>query len=343
MTPPTGNLNAGHYPFPWLLVEGGGSRTWVAVVGDRDAQLSGLSTNVTTGSQSSARLRLRKLLGSVLAAAGVQAGDVRLAFAAHGAAATQQAAERFADVCAEVLAGLGVRADLIVTSDMVPVVTSGDADRVVAAIAGTGTVYVAHRELTYWARASGADYLLSDEGGGFDLAVHGLRAAIRASDGRGPATGLVASARQWAAAPDDVRLSDALYNHVYVARPRSLVAGFAPSVLHAAQEGDDVALELVEAAAEEFLMGVRAVTEQVGIARDSPAVILSGSLATVESPLRRAILKRVREQLSPAAITDYQPENLAAKVTGVVRLLRDGGAHIAGLRAVLPVTIRRVT
>ncbi len=343
MTRPAGELDAGHYPFPWLLVEGGGSRTWVAVVGDRDAQLSGLSTSVTTGSQSSARQRLRKLLGSVLAAADVQAGDVRLAFAAHGAAATQRAAERFADVCAEVLAALGVRADLIVTSDMVPVVISGDADRVVAAIAGTGTVFVAHRELTHWARASGADYLLSDEGGGFDLAMHGLRAAIRASDGRGLATGLVARARQWSGAPDGVRLSDALYNHVYVARPRSVVAGFAPSVLDAARDGDDVAVALVEAAAEEFLVGVRAVAEQVDIARDAPAVILSGSLATVESPLRRAIRTRVREYLSPAAIIDYQPENLAGKVTGVVRLLHDGGAHMEGLRAVLPVTIRRVT
>jgi N-acetylglucosamine kinase-like BadF-type ATPase len=334
-------LDADHYPFPWLLVEGGGSRTWVAVVGDHDVELTGLTTNVVTGSRATARQRLRTLLGSVLTSAGVAAEDVGLVFVAHSSAATQHWAERLADICSGVLAELGTHADLIVTSDMVPVITSDGGDAVVAGIAGTGTVFVAHHEFRRWARASGSDYVLTDQGGGFDLAMQGLRAAVRASDGRGPATDLAARAREWARAPDDLRLSDALYNHVYVARMRSLVAGFTQTVVQAAQDDDAVAIQLVEAAADEFVIGLCAVAEEVKIAQLSPQAILSGSLATVESPLRRTILSRIHKNLSPAAVTDYQPEDLAAKVAGVVTLLHDGGAGLNGLRSVLPMTIRR--
>jgi len=175
-----------------------------------------------------------------------------------------------------------------------------------------------------------------------DKALVDLRAAVRASDGRGPATGLVALAREWAGAPDGLRLSDALYNHVYVPQMRSLVAGFTPLVVRAAGDGDAVAVQLVEYAADEFSSGVRSVAEQVSITHDSPLVILSGSLATAESPLRRAILKRIHQYLAPTAVTDYQPEDLAAKVTGVVTLLDEGGTRLEGLRAVLPMTISQI-
>jgi N-acetylglucosamine kinase-like BadF-type ATPase len=338
-----GKLSTGQYPFPWLLVEGGGTRTWVAVIdGDRNVQVTGPTTNVVTSSLATARQRFRALFGSVLNAAGIEGRDVRLVFAAHASAASQRWAERLAEVCSGVLADLGARSDLIVTSDMVPVITSGEGEAVVAGIAGTGTVFVAHREFKHWARSSGSDYVLSDQGGGFDLAMQGLRAAVRASDGRGPATSLVALAREWAGAPDGLRLSDALYNHVYVPQMRSLVAGFTPLVARAAGDGDAVAVQLVEYAADEFSSGVRSVAQQVSIAHESPLVIMSGSLATVESPLRRAILKRIHQDLAPNAVTDYQPEDLAAKVTGVVALLDEGGARLEGLRAVLPMTIRQI-
>jgi N-acetylglucosamine kinase-like BadF-type ATPase len=334
--------NTSNWPGAWLLVEGGGSRTWVAVLGDRPAQLVGPSTNMFTAPRSSARKDLRALLGAVLALAGISAVDVSLVFAAHGAAATNRSAELFAGFLTEILSDLNIRAQLIVTSDMVPVIASTQGDAVVAAIVGTGTVYVAHRELKHWARASGADYLLSDEGGGFDLGMGGLRAAIKATDGRGPPTELVASARQWVAASSEATLRDALFERVYVAHPRSVVAEFARLVLETAGQGDNVALQLIETAADEVLIGVLSVAERVRIAQHSPRVVVSGSLATVESPLRHAILSRLRHHLSPAAISNYEPGDLAAGAAGIVRLIEDQDEQIQGLRTVVPVSVRVV-
>lgn len=335
-------MNSRLRPGPWLLAEGGGSRTWVAVLGDRTTQLVGPSTNAFTAAGADAGQRLRDLLRAVLASAGVSGPDIDLVFVAHGAAATSSSARHFADLLTEVLSEFAVDAQLIVTSDMVPVITSDHGHAVIAAIVGTGTVFAAHRDLRRWARAGGADYLLSDEGSGFDLGMNGLRAAIRATDGRGQATDLVDRALQWVAGPGQVSLADALYERVYVAHPRSVVAQFAHSVLDSAREGDVVAVELIEHAADEFLAGVRAVAERVGIASESPRVILSGSLATVDSALREAMLARLHGYLAPAAITNYEPQDLAAKASGIVRLIDGGGEQLEGLSEVLPVVVRRV-
>ena len=323
---------------PWLMIEGGGSRTWAAVLGDRMAQVSGPTTNIFTAAGLAGMETLGKLLNDVMELAGISGGDIGTVFVAHSGAATNRSAEKFTSALTTMLADLSVRARLVVTSDLVPVLMSEEADSVVAAIAGTGTVFAAHRELSRWARASGADYLLSDEGGGFDLAMCGLRAAIKASDGRGPHTELMSRARQWAGESSELRLSDALYEHVYIANPRSVVAGFARSVLDAARVGDDVALQLTESAAAEFLIGVRTVAEQVGISDRSPCIVISGSLATVDSPLRDAILRKLRQQVAPAAIADYRPEDLTAKA-GMIMRLAENKEHLAGLRTILPLLI----
>lgn len=326
----------------WLLLEGGGSRTWVAVLGDRQAQVSGPSTNVFTAAGPAAKQRLRTLIGSVLRSAGLSPTDLRLVFVAHGAAATNRSALRFVKLLTEILSGLEAKCELIVTSDMVPVIVSAPGQAAAAAISGTGTVFAAHREFTFWARSSGVDYLLSDEGGGFDLGMQGLRAAIRATDGRGAATTLADRARRWVGPSGSAMLSELLYEKVYVARPRSVIAQFAREVLASAMEGDDVAIALIERAADEFLVGVRAVVEGVGITHDCPQIIISGSLATVESPLRAAILARLHHYMSPSSIIDYEPTDLAVKAEGIVRLIEAGGHGLEGLRKVLPVSVGRV-
>jgi N-acetylglucosamine kinase-like BadF-type ATPase len=278
----------------------------------------------------------------VLEAAVLSPADLRLAFVAHGAAATNRSAEKFAVLLTDILSGLGARSELIVTSDMVPVIASAPGQAAVAGIFGTGTVFAAHREFRFWARSSGADYLLSDEGGGFDLGMHGLRAAIRASDGRGPTTDLADRAFRWVGQPDEAILSEVLYDRVYVARPRPVVAQFARQVLASAAGGDEVAVALVDHAADEFLVGVRAVAEGVNISHGSPQMILSGSLATVDSPLRTAILERLTCHFSPSTITNYDPTDMAMKAENIVRLIQTGGHGLEGLRRVLPVSVARI-
>jgi N-acetylmuramic acid 6-phosphate etherase len=134
----------------------------------------------------------------------------------------------------------------------------------VVLIAGTGVVALAIGADGALRTTDGWGPWLGDEGGGAWIGTAGLRAALRALDGRGPPTALVDAAgtrfgppRTWPA-----QLTDA-----------AALALFAPDVL--AAEDDAVALAIVSAAAESLAATGRA-------AGDGP-VALVGGLAGVEA------------------------------------------------------------
>lgn len=134
----------------------------------------------------------------------------------------------------------------------------------VVLIAGTGVVALAIDATGALRTADGWGSWLGDEGGGAWIGTAGLRAALRAHDGRGPSTALLDAARARFGAPDTWpgQLTDA----------RSL-ASFAPDVL--AAEGDAAALAIVRAAAEALAATVRAIG-------DGP-VAMVGGLAGVQA------------------------------------------------------------
>ena len=109
----------------------------------------------------------------------------------------------------------------------------------------------------------GHGFLLGDEGGAFWIGREGLRAVLRAADGRGPATALAGPASQRFDGLDDLgaRLHAA-------ERPVDSIARFAPDVLAVAESGDAVASSIVEHAVDE-LVDARHVRDRRGRGRVS--------------------------------------------------------------------------
>lgn len=138
----------------------------------------------------------------------------------------------------------------------------------VVLIAGTGVVALAIDPDGTLRTADGWGSWLGDEGGGAWIGAAGLRAALRAHDGRGPATTLLDAARCRFGPPLGwpAQLGDA-----------AAVASFAPDVLGAMD--DAVAAAIVDAAAESLAATVRAVG-------DGP-VAMVGGLAGVGALRRR--------------------------------------------------------
>jgi len=134
-------------------------------------------------------------------------------------------------------------------------------------IAGTGVVALAIGADGALRMTDGWGPWLGDEGGGAWIGAAGLRAALRAHDGRGPSTALLDAARARFGAPQTwpAHLTDA-----------AALASFAPEVL--AAQGDNVAIAIVGAAAEALATAARA-------AGDGP-VAMVGGLAGFEA-LRR--------------------------------------------------------
>ncbi len=205
---------------------------------------------------------------------GVRAAEAAILTVAHGfdpvddvivGAAGALAAPDAARALGEALLASLQAERVAVTSDAV-IAHAGalDGEPGVVLIVGTGVVALAIDADGVLRTADGWGPWLGDEGGGAWIGAAGLRAALRAHDGRGPSTTLLDAARARFGAPEtwSAQLTGA-----------AQFASFAPDVL--AAEGDPAALAIISAAAEALAATARA-------AGDGPLALVGG-LAGVEA------------------------------------------------------------
>jgi glucosamine kinase len=170
----------------------------------------------------------------------------------------------------------------------------------VSLIAGTGVACLSVPASGLPRMVGGHGYLLGDEGGGFWIGREGLRAALRAREGRGPETGLtsLAEARFGDLGEVPVRVHDDI-------RAVNAVAQFASDVLGAAAS-DPVAESIIDAAADE-LAGVVAAAARMD-ASGPVDVALGGRLLITPTPLRTALDARLAgDPLLAPRTADHSP------------------------------------
>ena len=173
-------------------------------------------------------------------------------------------------------------------------------------IAGTGSMAFGRNHNGQTARAGGWGYVFGDEGGGFDLARRGLRAALQQEEGWGPITVLGARLQRETGATS---MNDLVHDFYAATLSRSRFAGLARIVTEAAEEGDAVARQIVLDAASTlcvYVAGVHAHLfpsgDRVPIAPIGGAfrstLLLTGFTAEVKSRLPCDV---IQPALSPAA------------------------------------------
>jgi glucosamine kinase len=205
----------------------------------------------------------------------------------------------------------------------------------VVVVAGTGSIAFGIDASGRRARAGGWGPLLDDEGSGYAVGRAALRAAMRAFDGRGPATALA----------EAVRARFCLVSLASLKIPaRALsvdeIAALAPLAVEAARGGDAVAAGILTAAGEALAAMVVAVARQLGWERAPFALVAVGGLFEAGDLLRAPLLRALAAagctaRLQPAR---FPPEIgaalLAAQAAGleVQRLLRALAGHDPGHR-----------
>lgn len=171
----------------------------------------------------------------------------------------------------------------------------------VSITAGTGVACLVVPQMGEPSVLSGHGYLLGDEGGAFWIGREGLRAALRASDGRGPATSLTD-----AAADRFGGLADLAIRVHSASRPANEIAHFAPDVLAVADTGDAVADAVAEDATAELVLLTRAaVTTALRGSADANASVpvgIGGRLLAPGRPLRRRLDARMASADIQAAV-----------------------------------------
>ena len=190
-----------------------------------------------------------------------------LGMAGLGRAADQEVIGR---ICDEI----GVRENRILTHDAhIALVGGTESHEGVIIISGTGAIVYGIDTDGREARASGWGYLLGDEGSGYDIAIKGLRAVVRAADGRDDPTELTNRIlnRLELNAPSE------LIRWVHAAS-RDAIAHLAEIVFDTARTTDRVAERIIDDAADELVCAADSVIGQLEFEGAFDVVLSGGNL-----------------------------------------------------------------
>ncbi len=233
---------------PLWTIDAGGTTTSVTWPGGRRRYGS---VNPASGGADAADAVLRTVFADLATSSGGQVGEGWIATATVDPRDPGAELERLRRTAERA----GLRGRFVVSNDALPwLVAPPLSGRGVAVVCGTGSGFLAGDGRSPAVRVGSCEYLGSDEGSAYDLGLSGLRAAVRALDGRGPDTVLrehfgVATARELARQ----------------AFPKAAVAALAPVVCRAWLDGDGVAGDLVTGAIGELGLGVRAAAAAAGL------------------------------------------------------------------------------
>lgn len=209
---------------------------------------------------------------------------------------------------------LGIRARPRIVLDVVAAFAAGTVvSRGLVLAVGTGAVAALVDEGRLVRRAGGRGWLVGDEGSAVWLGVEGVRAALLALDGRGPATALRQLVPKALGVESAADVATAITDAVYSGAPAEL-GRLAPLVVEAAERGDAVASSLIEAAADQ-LVG----TAEAAAADEDPAVVvLAGSLLIRVPAVGGTVRERLASRWPTAAMADAASAEAGATALAIV-------------------------
>jgi N-acetylglucosamine kinase-like BadF-type ATPase len=282
----------------YLGIDGGQSHT-EAVIADREGHILGRGRGGPSNhaEQPGGRERLRRAItdsvGSALRAAGEFSIGSTIFAAAHCAMTGG------ADFKEEIIHSI-LRANQLEIGHDAPAAlvgaTAGEPGIVV--IAGTGSVAYGENKNGKCLRVGGWGYLFGDEGGGFWVAMQGVRRAMLARDALSEPTMLAELALEYFGSADLQTLAMAVYREEIT---RDRFASFAAHVQRAATEGDRVARVIVAEAGSVLAKLAAIVARRLNFAPDEMRVAPVGGVFR-GALVREAFVAVLNEELPEARV-----------------------------------------
>ena len=300
-------------------VDGGGTKTvaWLAPLVDDEVDrvlgrgLAGPGNPRAVGF-AVAQANLEQAIAAAFADAGLTRSTVRSAcFGLAGAGRAEEQSQIAAWARQQ-----GIAALVRVTGDAEPILAAASPEnRGIVLICGTGSLAWGRNGAGETGRSGGWGYLIGDEGSGYAIALAGLRLAVRSADGREPATQLLARFQSslGAATPED------LIGRVYSPQmTREGIAALAVEVFAAAEEHDELALRVIDAAASELVTMIAVLTRRLKFKEGGYPLAVAGSAILNTPVLQAAMLNELKSrETSPESVVP-----VAEPVRGAVTLAR---------------------
>lgn len=169
----------------------------------------------------------------------------------------------------------------------------------IVVIAGTGSHIFGQNAHGHTQRVGGWGYLLGDEGSGYDIAIQGLKAALRAFDGRGEPTQLIEQFEQHLGLNTIESLVEVVYRRGWKTPD---LAALAPIVDQVAAAGDVVANQIIDQAVAELVLGVKVVIQGLFRPGESLEIVTMGGVWQGVANLRGRFIDRLQAQTPVAQV-----------------------------------------
>ncbi len=275
-------------------IDGGGTRTvgiLTTETGERLAQVESGPSNYHVVGEVETQVVLENVINELREKAGIPSTEA-IGFCL-GMAGLGRAEDK--KIIGEICDRLGISENRILTHDAhIALVGGTEKQHGVIVISGTGAIVYGINADGKEARANGWGYLLGDEGSGYDIAIKGLRAVVRAADGRGGSTDLtnrILNALKLDAADELIRWTHAV--------SRDTIAELSKVVFDAARSSDTIAEQIIDDATDELACAASSVMKQLVFDGTFDIVLSGGNL--VHQPMFAEKLRRQFARLAPNA------------------------------------------
>ncbi|PZG50963.1 ATPase [Spongiactinospora gelatinilytica] len=305
-----------------LAIDGGNSKTDVALVGEDGSVLArgrGGGFQPQSTGVAAAVEEVRRTLSAMLPGPPPYADHVA-AYLAGADLPVEEEALR-----AEML-DRGLAPQVVVGNDTFALLRAGASGPWGVAVAcGAGVNAVGVSPTGEVARFPALGKFTGDWGGGIGLGEETLWHAVRAEDGRGPATALAEVVRTWFGMTSVTDVALALH---FGELPPDRLTELARPLLLAARDGDAIALSLVERQAQEVVVLAEVAMRRLDLLGTPTEVVLGGGVLTARDPLLSGLIETGLARCAPHAktvVVDVPPIAGAA----LLGLDRIGAAHAA--------------
>ncbi len=211
----------------------------------------------------------------------------------------------------------------LIVSDAVIALAGGTLSDVgVLAIAGTGSIYFGRDKSGKTVRVGGWGTLLGDEASGYQVGLEGLRAVVRAYDGREMNTVLgerILKQLELETVESLVRWS------LSESRAKAEIARLADIVLTAAEENDPVAYRIAQRASDEIALATHTLVRRLELGDRFP-IVLSGGLYRSHPWFHEQVGRKLRFYF-PAA--EVMAPRLPAFAGAILYALASAGVNMA--------------
>ncbi len=313
-------------PVAILAVDGGNSKTDVALVAPDGRLLSALrgptASHQRVGLHAGAdRIAALVLEARALAGMPASAPPAEVAVYALAGADTPADHRRLLEALNERVAAPD---SLVVSDAFAPLRAGSERGWGVVLICGSGVNAAGIAPDGRRARLAALGPISGDWGGGDDLGLAALGAAVRARDGRGTRTSLESLVPGFFGLARPIDLTRAIEAGTV---PQARLRALSPVVFRAAGSGDEVARSIVDRLADELVVMARAIIGRLALARRRPDVVLAGGIFAARDERFEARIESGIQSAAPGA--DVRRSD-ALPVLGAALLALDRLAGLTG-------------